>query len=129
MARTHRGRRISRMDRTDARQTSVGGETVRAHLVGGPDDHESAGIVDWLSGEGLAVSRSVVPRRRSSGAGARAEVGHVPASIPRSARWIIHAPTVAPEHPDRLVALRRGVASIGTPELIHGLLASRKGIA
>lgn len=119
------------MDLTDARQTSAGGETVRAHLVGGPDDRESVGIAGWLSGEGFAISRGLAPRDRSPGAegGSRADAGHVPASIPRSARWLVQSPTVAPEHSDRLVALRRGIESIGTPELIHGLLSTRSGIA
>ncbi len=94
--------------------------SIRTHLVG-DDDSGLAGLAGWLKGEGYEVSRGPT--------GSRVDQGHYPASVPRSTRWLVYAPSVPREHSDRLIARREGIEETSYPEVLRDVLSRRQGIA
>ena len=117
------------MDLSDTLKASTSGETIHAHLVADDDGREVDGLARWLVGEGVELTRSLAAGQRPAHGGSRADAAHSPASIPRSARCLIYGPGVSRRHPDRLVALRRGLPEVGCHDMLRGLLATRSGIA
>ncbi len=114
-------------DREIAAADRRGGATP-APLVG--DDETLLALARWLAGRGAEVAGT--PRARPGGFGGRVDAGHTPASRPRLARWLVYASGVPREHPDRLAALRDGVAphTRGSyDEVIRGILRRDVGIA
>jgi UDP-N-acetylmuramate--alanine ligase len=88
---------------------------MQAHLVG--DDQRMIGLARWLAGRGVEVTRARVDR------------GHAAISPPHRARWLVYAPDVPREHPDRLAALRDGVEQAEYTAVIRALLRRGVGIA
>ncbi len=111
-------------DREIAAADRPGGATP-VPLVG--DDETLLALARWLAGRGAEVAGT--PRARAGGFGGRIDAGHTPASRPRLARWLVYASGVPREHPDRLAALRDGVAQGSYEEVIRGLLRREVGIA
>ena len=113
------------MDRSDREIAGrVGpGQAIRAHLI--DPDEAMVGLARWLAGRGAEVAGSPRVRERAD---ARVDAGHEPVSTPRLARWLVYAPGVPREHPDRLAALRDGVAQSSYAEMIRGILRRGVGI-
>jgi UDP-N-acetylmuramate--alanine ligase len=110
------------MDRPDLERTPAYPTTQspKAHLV--PDDEVGmVGLAGWLKAEGFDVS--------SAPSNARFDQAHRPASVPKSARWLVYAPDVPVEHRDRLVARREGIAESSYPAVLRDVLGRKLGIA
>ncbi|HEY2153998.1 MAG TPA: UDP-N-acetylmuramate--alanine ligase [Isosphaeraceae bacterium] len=105
------------MDRSDRGIAAAveSGTPMQAHLVG--DDQRMIGLARWLAGRGVEVTRARIDR------------GHAAVAPPHRARWLIYAPDVPREHPDRLAALRDGVEQAEYAAVIRGLLRRGVGIA
>jgi UDP-N-acetylmuramate--alanine ligase len=100
------------------------GQPIGAHLVR-LDRDGMAGLARWLAGDEPGVTTP----SRSLAADTRADPGHDPVSIPRSGRWLFHAPEVPRDHPDRLIAFRDGVPQATYSEVVRDLLCRGVGIA
>ena len=121
------------MDRDASRTDAAAGAPGRAHLVGFGEKGMS-GLAQWLHQRGVAVSGSVDGAGpvvgRPDVPGLRLHAGHGPgARVPASARLLIHAPSVPPQHPARLRAARLGVPQASMPGVIGSWLRRKVGVA
>lgn len=93
------------------------------------------GLAQWLAQRGMALS-ATEPRPAEGPAlaalrrlGVRVHAGHPPHHYLQDASFLIHGPQVRREHPERLVAARRGVTQHMALEWLGRLMRARLGLA
>jgi UDP-N-acetylmuramate--alanine ligase len=117
------------MDWTDLESQGVAqsDSATEARLVGG--GYRMAALGRWLASKGYDVSRASISLRNDLRREARVDPGHHPVSSPWRAMRLFYGPGTPRQDPERLSALRNGVAETPVIDVLRGILADGVGIA